>query len=98
MCVILCHGTWPFRAFHMRVDPGKREIGAQGTECQGLNRLNIEIKYFLNDISSMQIINTIFFLILYTYTFNFLLYCFRDVISTLKHKYLILTYTETKQE
>ena len=63
----------------------------------GINRL-LEIKYFLNDISSMQIINNIFFQILHTS--NFLLYYFTDVkfLSTMKHKYLILTYTETKQE
>ena len=48
----------------------------------------------------MQIINNIFFQILHTYTSNFLLYYFTDVkfLSTMKHKYLILTYTETKQE
>ena len=46
----------------------------------------------------MQIINNIFFQILHTS--NFLLYYFTDVkfLSTMKHKYLILTYTETKQE
>ena len=39
----------------------------------GINRL-LEIKYFLNDISSMQIINNIFFQILHTSNFFTLLF------------------------